>query len=199
MQGNLEDVTLLQEITEACRGCVRSFVEERTDNNDQVRACQAAAVSCCLAVSHIPLVVCADVHVCSQGSLSLWLRNGSCCDNKPTWSLGPRLPSSIAQGLISCACSIICKQFDRVINVSQHSSGLCVCPAGVHVGSQHVVKAPGPWGIHILGERPQGESYHLAWPSVCTILPAVAPSCCACPVASCARAMNLLQYYRACC
>ena len=37
MQGNLEDVTLLQEITEACRGCVRSFVEERTDNDDQVR------------------------------------------------------------------------------------------------------------------------------------------------------------------
>ena len=31
MQGVLEEVTLLQEITEAARSCVRAFVEDRTD------------------------------------------------------------------------------------------------------------------------------------------------------------------------
>ena len=31
MQGILEEVTLLQEITEAARSCVRAFVEDRTD------------------------------------------------------------------------------------------------------------------------------------------------------------------------
>ena len=36
MQGNLDDVTLLQDITEVCRATVRAFVEERTDKNDQV-------------------------------------------------------------------------------------------------------------------------------------------------------------------
>ena len=30
-QGVLEEVTLLQEITEAARACVRAFVEDRTD------------------------------------------------------------------------------------------------------------------------------------------------------------------------
>ena len=35
-QGNLDDVTLLQDITEVCRATVRAFVEERTDKNDQV-------------------------------------------------------------------------------------------------------------------------------------------------------------------
>ena len=39
MQGILEEVTLLQDITEACRSAVRAFVEERTDDNDQVRTC----------------------------------------------------------------------------------------------------------------------------------------------------------------
>ena len=46
VQGMLEEVTLLQDITEACRSGVRAFVEERTDESDQVRpagACQA----CC--------------------------------------------------------------------------------------------------------------------------------------------------------
>ncbi len=36
MQGILEEVTLLQEITEACRGAVRAFVEDRTDADGRV-------------------------------------------------------------------------------------------------------------------------------------------------------------------
>lgn len=36
LQGILEEVNLLQEITEACRTCVRSFVEDRTDSQGQV-------------------------------------------------------------------------------------------------------------------------------------------------------------------
>lgn len=36
MQGLLEEVNLLQEITEACRSCVRAFVEDRTDSQGQV-------------------------------------------------------------------------------------------------------------------------------------------------------------------
>ena len=36
MQGQLEEVTLLQDITEACRTAVRAFVAERTDEQDQV-------------------------------------------------------------------------------------------------------------------------------------------------------------------
>ena len=36
MQGVLEEVTLLQEITEACRAAVRAFVEERTDKQGRV-------------------------------------------------------------------------------------------------------------------------------------------------------------------
>jgi magnesium chelatase subunit H len=36
MQGILEEVNLLQDITEACRACVRAFVEDRTDSQGQV-------------------------------------------------------------------------------------------------------------------------------------------------------------------
>ena len=36
LQGILEEVNLLQEITEACRASVRSFVEDRTDSQGQV-------------------------------------------------------------------------------------------------------------------------------------------------------------------
>lgn len=36
LQGILEEVNLLQEITEACRACVRSFVEDRTDSQGEV-------------------------------------------------------------------------------------------------------------------------------------------------------------------
>lgn len=36
MQGVLEEVALLQEITEACRGAVRAFVEDRTDSDGRV-------------------------------------------------------------------------------------------------------------------------------------------------------------------
>ena len=36
MQGVLEEVSLLQEITEACRGAVRAFVEDRTDSKGRV-------------------------------------------------------------------------------------------------------------------------------------------------------------------
>ena len=35
-QGVLEEVTLLQEITEACRAAVRAFVSERTDKLGRV-------------------------------------------------------------------------------------------------------------------------------------------------------------------
>ncbi|EIE24949.1 magnesium chelatase subunit H [Coccomyxa subellipsoidea C-169] len=35
-KGLLEEVNLLQEITEACRSCVRAFVEDRTDSQGQV-------------------------------------------------------------------------------------------------------------------------------------------------------------------
>lgn len=35
-QGVLEEVTLLQEITEICREAVRAFVEDRTDANGRV-------------------------------------------------------------------------------------------------------------------------------------------------------------------
>ena len=36
LQGVLEEVTLLQEITESCRAAVRAFVEDRTDSNGRV-------------------------------------------------------------------------------------------------------------------------------------------------------------------
>ena len=36
LQGVLEEVSLLQEITEACRGAVRAFVEDRTDSKGRV-------------------------------------------------------------------------------------------------------------------------------------------------------------------
>lgn len=36
MQGILEEVALLQEITEVCREAVRAFVEDRTDKNGRV-------------------------------------------------------------------------------------------------------------------------------------------------------------------
>ena len=36
LQGVLEEVALLQEITEACRSCVRAFVEDRTDAQGRV-------------------------------------------------------------------------------------------------------------------------------------------------------------------
>jgi hypothetical protein len=36
VQGVLEEVTLLQEITETCRGAVRAFVEDRTDSKGRV-------------------------------------------------------------------------------------------------------------------------------------------------------------------
>ena len=36
MQGILEEVALLQEINEACRACVRAFVDDRTDSQGRV-------------------------------------------------------------------------------------------------------------------------------------------------------------------
>ena len=80
MQGNLDDVTLLQDITEVCRMTVTAFVEERTDKNDQVS--------------------CAPIHLTQDALLVLCWVSARSCSNPLLLAWAVRAP--VAEHPVPC-------------------------------------------------------------------------------------------------